>query len=347
MKNTDRINQKYEQTHLRNIRRNQKRLAQAYEKAIKKIYAGLSLPKAKGDFSINKYPVIANRLNEVLGQWQEEILTILVNGVHEAWNLSDTKIDEILSQYTTGRILHAKIKEALFSRNQAALQAFLDRATGKDGLDLSQRVWNYHNQFRFEIENNLAIGIKEGTPAAKLATQQKQYLREPDRLFRRIRDYQGKLVLSKAAKEYHPGQGVYRSSYKNALRLTRTETNIAYRTADNSRYAGSQVILGYEVKLSARHPKFDICDHLKGKYPKDFKFIGWHPNCLCFSVPVLPSPAEYEKFEDAVLNGDTYQMKGQITDLPKEMTTYVKTNRASIKKMPKIPYWIRDNKIKI
>src|SRR5690606_36428057 len=121
-----------------------------------------------------------------------------------------------------------------------------------------------------------------------LATQQKQYLIEPDRLYRRVRDLDGKLVLSKAAKEYNPGRGIYRSSYKNAMRLARTETNMAYREADNTRYATSQILLGYEVRLSANHPRYDICDHLKGEYPKDFKFVGWHPQCMCYTVPKLP-----------------------------------------------------------
>jgi len=195
------------------------------------------------------------------------------------------------------------IQEASFSRNADALEAFLARKSGPNGLDLSQRVWNYHNQFHFEIENNLAMGIKEGRPAAQMASDQKQYLAEPDSLFRRIRDFEGNLVLSKVAMEYNSGQGVYRSSYKNALRLERTETNMAYRSADNDRYARSKLILGYEVKLSDRHPTFDICDHLKGKYPKDFKFIGWHPQCLCYTVSILPSTAEYDKFEDALLSG--------------------------------------------
>ncbi|WP_133583353.1 zeta toxin family protein [Sphingobacterium yanglingense] len=344
MKNTDKINKKYEQQHLDNIRRNQKRVKRAYNKAIDKIYAGLSLPKPSVAFDITKYPRINNIVNEVLAEWNEEFLTIMVNGVHEAWNLSETKLDEILGQYTAGRAMLPKIKEALNSKNQEALNAFLDRTSGPQGLDLSQRVWNYQNQFRSEIEKNMAIGIEQGVPAAKLASQQKQYLVEPDRLFRRVRDMEGNLVLSKAAKLYNPGQGVYRSSYKNALRFTRTETNLAYRSSDNDRYSRSQVILGYEVKLSARHPMFDICDHLKGEYPKTFKFVGWHPQCICYTVPKLPTASEYKKFEDAVLNGENYTFKDQVSQPPKGFGEYVKANSDRINNRKSLPYWIRDNK---
>ena len=34
------------------------------------------------------------------------------------------------------------------------------------------------------------------------------------------------LLSVKAAQAFHPGHGVYRSSYKNALRLAATETNM-------------------------------------------------------------------------------------------------------------------------
>ncbi|MGA6117436.1 hypothetical protein [Sphingobacterium anhuiense] len=347
MKKTNSINKAYEQKHLANIRRNQNKVKKSYQKAINKIYAGLRLPKAKDSFNIERLPQLNNILNEVLAEWQDNFLTIMVNGVHEAWNLSDVKIDEILGQFTVGRAISPLIQEALFSRNAEALQSFLKRTSGKNGLGLSQRVWNYSNQFRYEIENNMAMGISEGKSAAEIARDQKKYLQEPDRLFRRIRDFNGNLVLSKAAKAYSPGQGVYRSSYKNALRLTRTETNIAYRSADNDRYSQSEVILGYEVQLSARHPTFDICDHLKGKYPKDFKFVGWHPQCICYTVPVLPSAAEYDKFEDALLSGGSYKMKGQIKNVPSELTKYVQDNSKMLKGLKSVPYWMRDNNIKV
>ena len=60
----------------------------------------------------------------------------------------------------------------------------------------------------------------------RLSRDVRRYLRNPDKLFRRVRDKHGNLRLSKAAKAYHPGRGVYRSSYRNALRLTATENNM-------------------------------------------------------------------------------------------------------------------------
>ena len=108
----------------------------------------------------------------------------------------------------------------------------------------------------------------------------------------RVRDKHGNLRLSKAAKAYHPGRGVYRSSYRNALRLTATENNMAYRTADHLRWQQQPFVVGIEIKLSNNHTckgvigRFvDICDDRAGVYPKDFKFVGWHPHCRCYCVP--------------------------------------------------------------
>ena len=71
----------------------------------------------------------------------------------------------------------------------------------------------------------------------------------------------GKLALSKNAKAFHPGQGVYRSSYKNAMRLTLTETNAAYRLADQDRWQRMDFVVGMRVHKSKNHPTeaFAMC----------------------------------------------------------------------------------------
>ncbi|EJW89679.1 hypothetical protein EVA_22214, partial [gut metagenome] len=74
------------------------------------------------------------------------------------------------------------------------------------------------------------------------------------------------------AAQFHPGRGVYRSSYMNARRLAATETNIAYRTADHLRWQDFDFVVGIRIVLSNNHTclgsdgkphKFtDICDEL-------------------------------------------------------------------------------------
>ncbi|PPK98989.1 hypothetical protein [Parapedobacter indicus] len=350
MAKRDDIRKKYEKRHLNDIKKYQGRLQRIYYEAIDKIFSGSASVKLKNEtFDITKYPQLNKLVDNVLAEFQEQVVTLLVNGVTEQWELAEQSIDDVIQTHLGDRAFAENVKAAIFSRNTAAMAAFMQRAAGKDGLKLSERVWRYSSQFRSEIEQGLYTGISEGMPAAKMASEQKKYLREPNKLFRRVRNADKKLVLSKAAREYHPGQGIYRSSFKNALRLTRSETNMSYRTADGERYSRTKFILGFEVRLSANHPKFDICDHMTGKYPSNFKFVGWHPQCICYTVPILPSMEEYDAYEEALLagRGDGFQFKNPVKKEPAGFWRYVTENRASIKRWKSKPYWVRDNKINI
>ena len=219
----------------------------------------------------------------------------------------------------------------------------------------------------------LDLGIKEGKSAVAMSIDVRQYLRNPNMLFRRVRDKRGLLQLSKRAKAFHPGQGVYRSSYKNARRLTATENNIAYRTADYLRYQQMDFVVGIQICLSNNHtvllqpgettadptqqradgsPKanavkhlVDICDDLQGRYPKDFKFTGWHPHCRCHVITILKSKDEIKRDIKRLANGETVDNTSvnEVTELPKNFETWIKNNEERLKGRATLPYFIKDN----
>lgn len=193
-----------------------------------------------------------------------------------------------------------------------------------------------------------------------MAPTLKQYLKEPNRLYRRVRDTQDKLHLSRAASQYHPGRGVYRSSFANAKRLVGTETNIAYRTADHERMQRLDFVVGIKIELSNNHttkgpkglpiPLTDICDELQGKYPKDFKFTGWHPNCRCHAKSILLTPAELDEMLKAGARGKEYGVKESSNYINKSYTrgvkkfnTWIEKNRERAKGWSTMPYFVRDN----
>ncbi len=229
-----------------------------------------------------------------------------------------------------------------------ALEAFNKRK--ERGMNLSDRVWRLTNQFKSEMELALELGLGEGKSAAALSRDVRQYLNEPHRLFRRVRDEKGQLRLSKAAAAYHPGQGVYRSSYKNALRLTATENNMAYRTADHERWNDLDFVIGIEIKLSGNHPIEDICDEMCGVYPKTFKFVGWHPFCRCYAVPKLADEDEFITRQQALIDGnDTPQggYTGEVTEMPQCFTDWVQENAERIETAKSKPYFVSDNRATI
>lgn len=276
---------KWDKQAIENTNKFAKEVENIYLQAIKEaalIGANISFFDPKKPFKFKDYPQTKESISKLLISLRKSLKLTLLNGIDVQWDLSNQKNLELINKAFGQDVSKIPGFEKYFNNHQSVLEAFKTRK--ENGLNLSDRVWNYSLQFKEEIELGLDIGLGSGQSAAEMARDLKQYLNEPDKLFRRVRDKWGNLVLSKAARAYSPGQGVYRSSYKNAERLAITETNMAYHEADFQRWSGLDFVVGIEVKLSNNHtlngvPFTDICDDLKGKYPKDFKFIGWHPKC--------------------------------------------------------------------
>ncbi|GAA4328512.1 hypothetical protein [Flaviaesturariibacter amylovorans] len=343
------LHDRYEQKLRGTIRRNAKRILRAYERAIVEVVLQAKLVKYQGKvFRIDKYPTLQRQVEAAMKKLHGSLYAGVLNGIETSWGLSNEKNDILVDRrIANGKLkdkkLPPKLQQILYDPNAGALEAFKKRKDA--GIDLSDRVWKTLEPFRNELELSLGAGISEGKSAAAMARDLKQHLVNPDKLFRRVRRDDGSLGLSKAAKNYHPGQGVYRSSYKNALRLSATETNIAYRSADHARWQTLPFIRGIRVSLSNNHPVYDICDRLAGLYPKDFVFTGWHPFCRCFATPEQVSDAEYEKIEDQLLGlSDEEPTIDPITEPHADFAAYVEENRERIKGWKNKPYWVRQNK---
>lgn len=323
-------------------------------------------------FSFSEYGY-SEEVTPILRNMYSRTYQAIRGGVQKEWILSNEHNDELVKSIFGASSIEDHHFARYFLRNKEAMDAFFARKTGEEGLSLSQKVWKYNGMFKEELENALDLAIGEGTPANRLATKIKGYLQEPDKFYRRFRvkigeDENGNPIYGRIwkrriwdkesesykwvnddPKKYHPGQGVYRSSYRNAQRLARTETNIAYREADFTRWQQLDFVVGVEIKLSNNHPVWDICDDLKGVYPKGFKWVGWHPNCRCYMVPVLAKEEELDQMLDQILNGED---PGSVVtdspkDLPDQFQTWVKDNEeryAKAEAKGTLPYFIRDNK---
>lgn len=305
--------------------------------------AGLEVDDEK-PFAFSDYPDISPKVQEKLRQMYSEVYQSVRGNVTREWNYSNVANDALVKGVFGRKSIESQHFARYFARNKEAMQQFFART--QQGLNLSQRVWRCVGQAKEELELALDLGLGEGKDAGQLSRDVRKYLNDPEKLFRRVRNKRGELVLSKAAKAYHPGQGVYRSSYKNAMRLTRTETNMAYRTADCTRWQQLDFVLGYEVKVSKNHPVHDICDELAGVYPKGFLFRGWHPHCYCYLVPKLCSEQELGQLQDMILEGrdtSTFAPAGIVTEPPAGYMEWVANNTERIEQAKSLPYFIRDN----
>lgn len=349
---------KYEARHIRNVEAYKREVQKIFDEATKEaLRMGIRFDADTGKpFSFDDYPATKRKFEALMAKMHQRLIAVVRNGVDAEYELAqDSAGAQIRSVFPA--LSAAQISEQLRRlANSNAKAAFEQRR--KRGLGLSDKVWQYTGQYKQELEMALDIGIGEGKSAQALSREVRKYLRQPNMLFRKVRDKHGVLHLSKRAKAYHPGRGVYRSSAKNALRMVATETNIAYRSADYLNTKASPWIVGIRIVLSNNHtckdsqgvaqPFTDICDKLAGRYPKDFKFTGWHPNCRCHIEYIHKTDAEVERDTKRMLRGEkpieAHESKNFVGELPKSFKDWYDSNKERISRSKTTPYFIEDNK---
>jgi hypothetical protein len=306
--------------------------------------ASQTLPE--GTFSLSGLPALNNRIDQLISALTQKITVVVENGINGMWMLGNDKANTIADIRLDGSLIPEGVKVTFYDPNIDALTAFKKETV--NGLNLSDRVYNATAQYEGELEAGLGLGISKGQSAAEMGRDLRQYLKNPDKLFRRVRDEEGNLQLSENAKAFHPGTGVYRSSVKNIERLTVTTTNNAYRKSDTGKYKNMPFVLGYEWKLSAQHVKCDLCDSMAGEYPVDFVFTGGHPFCICYIVPKLMNDAQFKEYQSHVLAGtDTPEniakIAPRVKDIPESATTWLTNNAEIISNLKSTPYFWANN----
>lgn len=307
-------------------------------------------------------------VERLLRQLHSVATMAIENGIRLEWAQANVECDKLVQSCFGKKVLESPEFTAWTQRNKSAMSAFINRS--ENGLNLSQRVWKSVRQLRDEMEVAITVSVGEGESAASMSRKVRQYLNDPDLMFRRFRykdpeTGEWKRKWKKRIKDPATGKvkwidydkssyqdewtgpGYYKSSAQNAMRVARTETNIAYRRADQARWEQMDFVLGQRVQLSGSHPKKDICDKLAGDYPPDFVFDGWHPQCFCFVTPILVDEDEMQKVTEAFLRGETYVPKGKrIKDYPENFKSWVRENEENIaaaRERGTEPYFIRNN----
>lgn len=263
----------------------------------------------------------SERIQRLLNEYSSSVETLITNGQTSEWyaaNLAtDMFVNDVIEEYLN--YISPTRRAAYFLVNADALAAFKQRSI--NGLSLSERLWNIQGTLQSQLTETIAYAIKNGTSAANLAKQVQNFIAKPEVVQRT-----NKTILD---------------NHAATMRLARSEINMAYRTAEQTRWNQLDFVVGYQIILSHKHPKKDICDTLKGKYPKTFKWTGWHPCDLCFCIPILKT----EKELWAIDYDDIFSTKSvnEVTDVPQNFKNYINNNKNKISKMKNKPYFIQDN----
>ncbi len=277
-------------------------------------------------FRFRDYPQTSRVVKDLQTKFVGNLRSVVYSSTSQEWKesnlLQDLLADKALKFY--GVKHNEQRRKAYYQTNSDALKAFQQR---KDkGLNLSQRLWNQSAEMKKELEYAISSAIQKGVSASTLSKRLSKYLHDFPSLKADYKERFGKAVDIRDCE--------YRS-----IRLARSEINMAYRTAEQLRWNQFDFVVGFEIKLSGSHPRPDICDDLKGKYPKSFKFTGWHPNCFCYCIPIL-------KTEDEFWDDSDEPSENEVTDVPEGFKEYLKKNEKRIESAEEngtLPYFVSDN----
>lgn len=316
-----------------------------------------TLLKTDAMFGFSNYPELQQEFNRIFSDYVQKDVLAYKAGITDGVALAYSHDKALLTGFSV-----LSDKAISHARNIAAETFIRSRMRTAKGLSLSQLVWNYAQQSKSEFEvavsNVISDGLKKGTSAEELGRMVREYLNNPDMMYRRyhrtildangnkkdvvkwrrrIVDENGKVRFVEEPLE-QVGMGHYRSSRKNANRLMRTEINGAYHRANSERWQQEPFVIGIAIELSPQHPEEDMCDFLsgenfedpKGHYPKDFVFTGWHPQCLCMSNPITIQGEEKKEFYRRLAAGEdmsNYVSPNAVKDIPDTAKQWIDDNR--------------------
>lgn len=322
-----------------------------YVALVEQIYDTLNLEVAKAvsctdysaesdkPFKWSDYPQTRKQIADIQMQFVDDIHSVIYRGTSEEWKNSnevqDLMADKVLQAYDA--IVDKKKYTVLYQTNSDALKSFQSR---KDkGFNISDKLWKQSTIYKEELEAAISCAIQKGTSAITLSKQVSKYLLDFPSL---QKDYKEK---------YGSAMHLLDCEYRS-IRLARSEINMAYRTAENERWKQMDFVVGYEIKLSSSHhhrmPHGDICDRLAGKYPKDFVWTGWHPNDLCYKIPILKTEEEFWEWDGR--SDVSTESVNEVKDVPDAFKQWVGANAYRIeeaKKRRTLPYFVRDNQKRI
>jgi hypothetical protein len=347
-----------------------KRLGRLYSDYVKKLTSlgyGEDVLEDDALFNFDNFPQLKARLNDIFNDYYQNSLLCYKSGITDGVALAYNHDEMVIGGYSV-----LTDKAIRVARDTAAATFISNRLKTKNGLNLAQIVWNYCQQTKSEFEmamsNTIADGIKKGSSAEEVGKSIRKYLNDPDMMYRRYhtikvqkngkkkdvvtwrrrRIIDGKVRFVEEPLE-NVGMGVYRSARKNALRVARTEINAAYHKARNERWQNEPFVIGQYIHVSPQHNIDDICNDLEGRYPKDYVWISWHPQCICTSDPIIIQGEEKKEFYKRLMAGEdmsNYVSPFAVLTMPEKYNQYIKDNSEAIVKAGmrgKLAWHLQDN----
>jgi hypothetical protein len=146
------------------------------------------------------------------------------------------------------------------------------------GLTLSQELWNITWVTQRNLMNRIGVAVVTGEKTATLARDIENLLGVAE----------GRKLTTRGKLSVLPGRGIYRDSYKNAMRVARTELSRAYIEGQHRYIAVKPWIIGVIHRIGGPSPCEECQDLVGTFYPKgEYSEIPVHPHCMCYEEQVI------------------------------------------------------------
>lgn len=265
---------------------------------------------------------LKNFVDGILKEMRQDIRVKITDGMIGSWDLSNRMNNDIVKIMSAGVTVPTGLMNSMTQLNLTAMREFIQRT--EQGMSLSKRLWDLSKTYKYELENYIASGITTGKDAVALSRDLTKFLKGGVSTV-----YENGVVTRAIGKDV---------SYQ-ALRLARTEVNMAYHMSNYNRRNQLKFVTGVEVYLSDSHPEEDICNDMAGEYPKGYVFLGWHPNCICGSRSILLNEKEFVNYiESGNINPQRY-----VRTLPDSALNYIAERKEKFLNYKNMPYFLRYN----
>ncbi len=278
------------------------RLRLRQEPALRKIYLDAAdnvaeeirtLKPTIGELTRNHLNALEKSLRREAGQISQGVAERLKDDMLKAVEAGASSLNQQLIrviQESKAPLDILKIQRGFADVNTASVEALWART--HKGMMLSDRIWQAGDNARQAIRDIIWDGTARGRDAVKVARDIEKYVRHGAKTL--ADDYPDMMDRM--------GRRIPKNLSYEALRLARTEMSNALREGG---YAAGRVnpsYIGSRWMLSSSHPVADLCDDFAsadlyglgpGGYPKGEEPPTAHPNCLCYSVPIVDSVSSF------------------------------------------------------
>lgn len=274
----DRIIRDARKHHMKAIQQTEKKLIALYQKAADDV-GKLILSYGPEAENVAMYYELRQQLEDRIRKLAEEASRIVSDtiGSEAARGIRSTAASVLEASHGIVGMLPSAEFGRIYTEAVRAMSVTID------GLELSAKIWRINQVTLQGMRELLLEGMLSGRSSSEIYRQMKMYLKlnKVNLSTKFWRDY---------FEKHPPGRGVYRSAWKNVLRVMRTETNRAFREGAQLYAQGKTWAKGMKFNLSSAHPEPDICDDLAdqdsglgpGVYPVGSAPTSPHPHCFCY-----------------------------------------------------------------